>query len=64
VNHSIPLYTRAVHKLSRHLKLILRPLSSFTNFFDSCHAQKLIHDYISFVQLSSQGVYELQALSQ
>ena len=32
--------------------IILRPLYNFTDFFDFCHKQMLIHDYIKFGKLS------------
>ena len=42
----VPLLTRDVYSI------ILRPLNIFTDFFNSCHKQMLMHDYIKFGQLS------------
>ena len=42
----VPLHPRDV------FNIILWPLYNFTDFFDFCHKQMLIHDYIKFGQLS------------
>jgi len=31
---------------------ILRPLNMFTDFFDICHVEMFVYDYINFGQLS------------